>query len=245
MKTLLFLLPIVCMQFVQFVQFVQGGQNNCNSELADKIVSFESNNWRGYQVGLHEKRRRGGTTLDLSLVWAGQSLRPDTLWMAEQCRGQLCFSRYKYDAKEMGDYFKEIVDEKNYFYMQRFGGLRVDHVWTHDLDDWKNAKPSESASFFPGFDVFCDKCDRLKYCTVVTKKNDIDKWNRDKIGKMMATSDGWVRFEEFSQNEKWTITVHDKNKIPDWYLGPNSALSVNISSVLSFIVLYYITKYII
>ena len=48
----------------------------------------------------------------------------------------------------MGDYYKEIANEKNYFYIRRFGGLTVDHVWTSDLEEWKEKEPRDSANTF-------------------------------------------------------------------------------------------------
>ena len=242
MKTLAYLITINCLQFVQ--------GENCNSELADKIISFENNYWPGYQLGLYHKKVRSGTKLLLNLVSVGYTQSPGTLWMSEKCRHQLCFSRYKYDQREMGDYYREIANEKNYFYMTRFGGLRVDHVWTSDLEEWKEKEPSDSANTFYGFDVFCDSCNvnKIEYttqyslvgCTVVTKKNNIEQWNSDKIGKMMATSSGWVQFKAQDKSEEWTIKIHDKNSIPISYLGPSSAFQINPSPILAVFIVFLI-----
>ena len=99
MKTLAYLITINCLQFVQ--------GENCNSELADKIISFENNYWPGYQLGLYHKKVRSGTKLLLNLVSVGYTQSPGTLWISEKCRDQLCFSRYKYDQRE-----REIITRK-------------------------------------------------------------------------------------------------------------------------------------
>ena len=224
MKTLLIVITLLYLQAVE-------GRQNCNQQLEGKIVSFESNYYPGYQVGLYNKNLgRAGIELRLSLVWAGTNLKPETLWKAEKCREQLCFSRMKYNAKKLGDYYKEIADEKNYFYMTRFNGLRVDHVWGSDIEKWKGNEPSESASFSPGFDVFCNSCRYgLTRCTVETKKNKIGKWNADKIGKMMATGSGdYVQFDD--EGQYWTIKTHEN--IPSWYLAPSSGWSANLNLAL-------------
>ena len=75
MKTLAYLATIICLQYVK--------GENCNSELADKIISFENKYWPGYQLGLYHKKVRSGTKLLLNL------LSPGTLWMSEKCRDQV------------------------------------------------------------------------------------------------------------------------------------------------------------
>merc|ERR1711936_911730 len=124
-----------------YLQLVQGMQKNCNFQLENKIVNFEYESQPGYQLGLYEKNLgRAGTQLLLSLVWAGESLnykkavRPGALWIVEKCRDQLCFSRMKYDERELGDYYKSIKDEKNYIYMSRFSGLTVRHVMGYKIE---------------------------------------------------------------------------------------------------------------
>jgi len=231
-----------------YLQLVNGRQDqNCNFQLENKIVNFEYEAQPGYHMGLYEKKNRGGMELLLSLIWAGESLnyrkamRPGALWIAEKCKDQLCFSRMKYDERELGDYYKSIKDEKNYIYMTRFEGLTVRHVSGHDIEKWKTTKPDDGDSFFPGFDVMCSTCEpyvgRLKHCAVLTRKNKIERWNSDKVGKMMGTSSGWVQFEDTKIDIRdtkfdWTIQKYDKAQIPLWYLGPNSGFQLYLSPCL-------------
>jgi len=229
------LLAILCFQLVQGNQ-----QSKCNTVLEDKIISFENEYWPGYQLGIYHKTTRGGG-LALQLESVSQTPNPGTLWMTEKCRDQICFSRYEYDQREMGDYYKDIGNEKNYFYTTRFSGLRVDHVWTSDLKEWKEKEPYEAENTFYGFDVFCDSCDSnssgFHGCTVVTQKNKIGQWNADKVGKMMATSSGWVQLESHDKSEEWTIQTHDKSSIPIWHLGPNSGCKNKFSPVLGILIM--------
>ena len=66
------------LSFIIILKLALGSQkSNCNLKLQDKIVSFEYNDQPGYQMGLYENNLgRGGIQLLLSLVWAGQSLKP-------------------------------------------------------------------------------------------------------------------------------------------------------------------------
>merc|ERR1719334_593275 len=144
----------------------------------------------------------------------------------------------KYDKRELGDYYRGIADEKNYFYITRLTveGLKVDHVWGYDIENWKARNASDGESVFYGFDVFCSTCSpqnsELKKCSVVTRKNKIGRWNKDKIGRMRATSSGWVDFQdEDGEATEWRIKIIDK-KIPDWYLGPNSVYKSSLSLLL-------------
>merc|ERR1711915_732059 len=204
-------------------------KDNCNNRIAGKLVSLDNEYWPGYQLGIHRAQKRAGTILSLSLVSSGD----DVMWMTEKCRDQVCFSRYRYDQREMGDYYKDIGDEKNYFYITRFGGLIVNHVWQHELNAWKNKKPSEGESVFYGFDVLCDSCDTLNHCNIVTKKNKIKQWNKEKLSNMMATSSGWVEFSDGADEaDEWTITTFNKDWVPAWQLGPSSALRTFASSTL-------------
>ena len=207
-------------------------------------MSLDNEYWPGYQLGIHRAQKRAGIILKLSLVWSGKTHNPGTLWMTEKCRDQVCFSRYKYDQREMGDRYKDIADEKNYFYISRFGGLTVNLVWQHELNKWKNKKPPEGESVFYGFDVLCDSCDTLDHCNIVTKKNKIKQWNKDKVGNMMATSSGWVEFSDgvFDADE-WKIRTFNKDSVPAWHLGPSSALRTFASSTLILILILILTAF--
>merc|ERR1711915_935409 len=127
--------------FLLFSIFNKSSQkDNCNDRIAGKLVSLDNENWPGYQLGIHREQKRVGIILKLSLVWSGETHKPGTLWMTEKCRDQVCFSRYRYDQREMGDHNKNIADEKNYFFLLRSGGFTLNHVWQRDLNEWKEKK---------------------------------------------------------------------------------------------------------